>query len=203
MFGPKRFSDLRADLPGISANVLTQRLEQLEAAGVLIRRKLPPPASSQVYELTAWGYESEPIFQALGRWAARSPAHDPTLPISPVSLLLSFRTMFDSSRAGGLAMRIGFRFGAETFLARIAEGRIQIARAANLEDADVVLTGTAPILAAAVYGGVPLSALAAEGVLSISGERALAERFVMLFPLPLKAEKEAGSVRANRPRTSE
>src|ERR671919_409087 len=72
MLGPKRFSDLRADLPGISANVLTQRLEGLEAAGIVVRRKLPPPASSQVYELTRWGYESEPIFQALGRWAARS-----------------------------------------------------------------------------------------------------------------------------------
>src|SRR4051795_6863651 len=70
MLGPKRFSDLRANLPGISANVLTQRLEGLESAGVLVRRRLPPPAGSQVYELTDWGYESAPIFQALGRWAA-------------------------------------------------------------------------------------------------------------------------------------
>jgi len=45
MFGPKRFGDLRASLPGLSANVLTQRLEGLEAAGVVVRRKLPPPAS--------------------------------------------------------------------------------------------------------------------------------------------------------------
>src|SRR5919112_6018772 len=96
MLGPKRFSDLRADLPGINANVLTQRLEGLETAGVLARRKLPPPAGAQVYELTAWGYESEPIFQALGRWAARSPQHDPTLPLSAVSLMLSFRTMLDA-----------------------------------------------------------------------------------------------------------
>src|SRR6478735_6090294 len=102
MMGPKRFSDLRASLPGISANVLTQRLEGLEAAGVLTRRKLPPPASAQVYELTPWGYESEPIFQALGRWAARSPSHDPTLPFSAASLLLSLRTMLDPARAGGL-----------------------------------------------------------------------------------------------------
>src|SRR5918998_6423615 len=106
MLGPKRFSDLRADLPGISANVLTQRLEGLEASGILARRKLPPPASAQVYELTPWGYESEPIFQALGRWAARSPRHDPTLPLSPVSVLLSFRTMLDSLRAQGLAVRV-------------------------------------------------------------------------------------------------
>src|SRR5215210_2162519 len=128
MLGPKRFGDLRADLPGISANVLTQRLEGLEAAGVLFRRKLPPPASVQVYELTPWGYECEPIFQALGRWAARSPQHDPSLPLSAVSLFLSFRTMFDPARAAGLDARIGFRFGAETFLVRITEARIEVAR---------------------------------------------------------------------------
>src|SRR5687768_5337480 len=130
MLGPKRFSDLRADLPGISANVLTQRLEGLEAAGVLIRRKLPPPASVQVYELTPWGYESEPIFQALGRWAARSPEHDPSLPLSAVSLLLSFRTMFDPERARGLDARIGLRLGEESFLVRIAEGKIRAVRGA-------------------------------------------------------------------------
>ena len=44
MLGPQRFSDLRAGLPGISANVLTQRLEGLEAIGVVARKKLPPPA---------------------------------------------------------------------------------------------------------------------------------------------------------------
>jgi DNA-binding HxlR family transcriptional regulator len=71
MLGPKRFSDLRASLPGISANVLTQRLEGLEASGVLSRRRLPPPASVQVYELTPWGYELEPAILEMGRWAAR------------------------------------------------------------------------------------------------------------------------------------
>ena len=128
MLGPKRFSDLRADLPGISANVLTQRLEGLEAEGIVVRRRLPPPAAAQVYELTPWGYESEPIFQALGRWAARSPTHDPSLPFSAVSLFLSFRTMFDPARAKGLRARIGFRFGAESFVVRIANGRLEVAR---------------------------------------------------------------------------
>ena len=191
MLGPKRFSDLRADLPGISANVLTQRLEGLEAAGVLVRRKLPPPASTQVYELTPWGYESEPIFQALGRWAARSPEHDPSLPLSAVSLLLSFRTMFDPARARGIDARIGLRIGAETFLVRIAGGRLDVARDDDLDAADLVFTGTAPALAAAVYGGRPLDALAAEGALSLEGDRSLAERFVSLFPLPPKVEARA------------
>ncbi|HEX8167616.1 MAG TPA: winged helix-turn-helix transcriptional regulator [Beijerinckiaceae bacterium] len=190
MLGPKRFGDLRADLPGISANVLTQRLEGLEAAGVLVRRRLPPPASVQVYELTPWGYESEPIFQALGRWAARSPSHDPTLPLSAVSLFLSFRTMLDPARARGIDARIGFRIGAETFSARLADGRIEVARG-GLDRADPVFTGTAPAIAAAVYGGQPLGTLEAAGALSIEGDRALAERFVTLFRLPPKVERTA------------
>jgi DNA-binding HxlR family transcriptional regulator len=187
MLGPKRFSDLRADLPGISANVLTQRLEGLEAAGVLVRRKLPPPASAQVYELTPWGYESEPIFQTLGRWAARSPQHDPTLPLSAVSLFLSFRTMLDAERARGLAAHVGFRIGAETFLARLARGRIEVERG-PIENVDVVFAGAAPAIAAAVYGGQPLTALERAGMLAVDGDRALAERFVTLFPLPPKVE---------------
>src|ERR1051325_728736 len=73
MLGPRRFSDLRAGLPGISANVLTQRLEWLEDTGVLARRELPPPSGARVYELTEWGYEAEPIFRVVGRWGARSP----------------------------------------------------------------------------------------------------------------------------------
>lgn len=190
MLGPKRFSDLRGSLPGISANVLTQRLEELEAGGVLLRRKLPPPASTQVYELTPWGYESEPIFIALGRWAARSPLHDPSLPLSAVSLMLSFRAMFDPPRARGMAARIGFRLGEESFVARIAKDRIEVARDAP-DKADVVFAGTPPVLAAAIYGGQPLAALEAAGALLIEGDRTIAERFVTLFPLPAKAPPPA------------
>src|SRR3954465_16074063 len=182
MLGPKRFTDLRADLPGISANVLTQRLEGLEAAGVLVRRKLPPPAGVHVYELTPWGYESEPVLQALGRWAVRLPRHDPSLPLSAVSLMLSFRTMFDPNRAQGLDARIGFRIGAETFMVRLAEGRIEAARG-TLDGAELVFTGAAPAIAAAVYGGQVLDVLEAAGALRVEGDHALAERFVTLFPL--------------------
>lgn len=190
MLGPKRFGDLRVGLPGVSANVLTQRLEGLEAAGVLKRRRLPPPAGAQVYELTPWGYESEPIFQALGRWAARSPAHDPALPFSAASLMLSLRTMLDPKRARGMAARIGFRLGDESYLSRLAGGRLAIARGA-LDGADLVFAGTAPVLAGAIYGGQPLKALEAAGALRIEGDRALAERFITLFPLPPKAERSA------------
>lgn len=187
MMGPKRFGDLRTDLPGISANVLTQRLEGLEAAGLLVRRKLPPPASTQVYELTPWGYEAEPIVQSLGRWAARSPAHDPTLPISATSIMLSFRTMFDPARAGDLKARIGFRLGAESFLATVDDGRFESARG-ETESADVIFAGTPTGLAAAVYGGQPFEALEEAGMLKVEGSRDTAARFTTLFPLPPKVE---------------
>src|SRR5258707_13247324 len=108
-YGPRRFSELKADLQGISANVLTQRLTELEARGLVRKVKLPPPASVQVYEATEWGLEAVPVIASLGRWAARSPWHDPTLPMSHVSLLMSMETLLSPSLAEGLRARIGFR----------------------------------------------------------------------------------------------
>src|SRR5207248_7286064 len=71
LLGPKRFTDLRSGLPNASPNVLSERLRELEEAGVLRRRKLPPPAAAWVYELTAWGRDLEPVVTALGRWGSR------------------------------------------------------------------------------------------------------------------------------------
>src|SRR3954462_9145850 len=73
LLGPKRFTDLRAGICHAGPNVLAQRLRELEAAGIVRRRQLPPPAASRVYELTEWGSELEPVVTALGRWGARSP----------------------------------------------------------------------------------------------------------------------------------
>ncbi|HYI43062.1 MAG TPA: winged helix-turn-helix transcriptional regulator [Sphingomicrobium sp.] len=180
MLGPRRFSELKADLPGISANVLTQRLSELEQRGLARRVKLPPPASVQVYEATEWGLEAEPIVQALGRWAARSPRHDPTLPISGVSILLSFRTMFDPDKAAGLDARIGFVFGDSSYVLRIADGALTVARG-GVEDCNAVIVGEPTALAAVVYGGAPLD------MIEVSGDLALVKRFTQLFELPPKA----------------
>lgn len=184
MFGGRRFGEIKAALNGISANVLTQRLEGMEAAGILKKRKLPPPASVQIYELTRWGYESERAIQELGRWATRSPAHDPSLPLSAASLMLSFRTMLSPERSAGMAATIGFRLGDEQFVARLEDGAFAVARDDPAE-ADVVFTGTPPGIAAMTYGGVPVAQAGAVGV-TVEGNRALAERFVTLFPLPPK-----------------
>ena len=180
MFGGRRFGELRAGLPGISANVLTQRLAGLEAAGIVVRRRLPPPASAQVYELTPWGYEAEPAIQALGRWAARSPDHDPTLPLSAASLMLSFRTMY----AGGGSGSAGFRIGHDGFVAELGAG-IAIRRD-DPAGAGVVFAGMPEAIAAIVYGKLPIAEAEAAGLVQVTGDRAAAERFVTLFPLPAK-----------------
>ncbi|WP_269220647.1 winged helix-turn-helix transcriptional regulator [Brevundimonas vesicularis] len=186
MMGPRRFGDMRKDLHGISANVLTQRLEGLEASGIVTRRKLPPPASVQVYELTPWGYEIKPVFMLLGGWAARSPRHDPTLPLSAVSIMMSFETMFDAARAGDAAMTVGFVFGDEPFVVQIEKGTITTRRGAT-DAADVVLTTQPPLVAACVYGKVPPAAFEADGLMTLTGDRAVFDRFVAFFNLPEKA----------------
>jgi len=186
MMGPRRFSDLRKDLCGLSANVLTQRLEGLEASGIVRKRKLPPPASVQVYELTDWGYEIKPVFMVLGRWAARSPQHDPTLPISAVSIMQSFETMFDPSKAAGAVMRLGFALDEDRMVVTVDGGRIETRRG-EVEDCDVVVRAAPPVVAGAVYGKVPLEALEGEGAMAIDGDRAVFARFIDFFHLPEKA----------------
>ncbi|MGQ0661243.1 winged helix-turn-helix transcriptional regulator [Sphingosinicella sp.] len=190
MLGPKRFSDIRADLPGISANVLTQRLEGLEEAGIVTRQRLDPPASGQVYALTEWGHQARPIMGAMGRWATRSPGHDPGRHFSAVSLMLSFQAMNQPALSKEVTAVIAFRLGRENYFARLAECMVDVRRGAA-PDADLTFTGAPAAIAAAVYGGVPLAELEREGTLRIEGDRALAERFVTLFPLPPKATKPA------------
>lgn len=184
MFGARRFSDLRANLPGISAKVLTERLAGLEEAGVLNRRKLPPPVSAQVYELTEWGYRAEPLVQELGRWAAMSSRHDPTLPLSPVSLMLSMRTMFDPAKAAGMRATIGFDIGGETFVARMANGRLPIERADPGIAEAVFRAPGAPVLAGLLYGGVGADELERDAGLVIEGDRDLALAYANIFELP-------------------
>ncbi|QAY79638.1 transcriptional regulator [Sphingosinicella sp. BN140058] len=186
MLGGRRFSDLRAALPGLSAKVLTERLASLEAVGALGRRKLPPPAASQVYELTDWGYAAEPAIQELGRWAARSSAHNPQLPLSPVSFMLSLRTMIDPVAAAALDVDAGFTLAGESFLAALKNGAMPVRRTDRPEgdvrfEADVAL----PLLRL-FYGKQPLAEAERAGGVRIHGDRALAERFIALFALPPK-----------------
>lgn len=184
LFGPRRFGEIRANLPGISANVLTQRLQALEAAGIVERRRLPSPANVQVYALTVWGMEAEPVMTAMGRWATRSRRHDPMLFMSPASAMVSLRTLFDATRAGKATMRIGMRFPDDAFVVTVADGMVTIAREGGAADATFVCDTTTLLFA--IYGKRPFDELSLTRGLRIEGDPVAAARFVDFFHLPEK-----------------
>ena len=192
LLGPKRFTDLRAGLPAVSPNVLAQRLRELERAGVLRRRKLPPPAASKVYELTEWGMELEPVIVRLGRWGARSPSKPRDAALGVDSLVLSFRTMFAPHTAEGLRASYELRLGEDVFMAVVDDGRFEIARA-SAEKVDATIETDAATLAALVYEGRELAEALRAGEVKIEGDEAAVERFVRLFPLPEPAAPVLGA----------
>jgi len=190
MLGPKRFTDLRAGLPGVSPNVLAQRLRELESTGVVKRRKLPPPAASKVYELTEWGKELEPVLVQLGRWGARSPSKPYDAALGVDSLILSFRTMFDSHRADGLCATYELRFGEDVFRAVVDEGSLEVVRGiANRPDA--INEADSNTLAGLVYGGGSLAESLRLGDTKIEGDESAIKSFLALFPLPEPAVQES------------
>ena len=191
MLGPKRFGEIRAALPGISANMLSRRLAELERDLLLCRRRLDPPNAVQLYALTPWGLELEPLLCGLGRWAARSPGHDPTLPISASSLVLSLRTMFDPDKGAWLTLCFELAMEAEWFAGRVAGRRFEIIRG-RAPDAELRVAGSPARLAAAIYGGAPLEDLRATGELSIQGDAQMARRLFECFVLPSKAGRPLG-----------
>lgn len=197
LFGPRRFTDLQRDLVGVSTNVLSSRLEELERSGVVYRHRLPPPAGSAVYELTAWGRELEPILCGLGRWALAAPVRSgragarrgAAANMSGSALALSFRTMFDPAAAGDLAARYDLELGYDRFRAEVGGGAFAIGRAdrdgseAALPAPDAAIRSDPMMLACVVYEGRDLDRAVRSGRLSFEGDRAAVERFVGLFPV--------------------
>ena len=178
-YGPRRFSELKADLQGISANVLTQRLTELESRGLVRKVRLPPPASVQVYEATEWGLEAVPMIAALGRWAARSPMHNPAQRMSHVSVVMSLQTLLSPELADGIDARIGFRFGDADYVTTLRDGRLEVDRGPAI-GCDVTFSGEPTAIAGVIHGGAPFETIRVEG------DMELAKRFVKLFPLPEK-----------------
>jgi DNA-binding HxlR family transcriptional regulator len=186
LLGPRRFTDLRATLPTISPNVLSQRLKDLEDIGVLRRRTLPPPAASAVYELSDWGRELEPVLQQLGRWGARSPQRPREAPISLATFITALKTMFSPEAARGVAGVLELRLGEELFGVRIEADQLDIVRG-PVNRPDAVLQGDHATLGALVFGGRPLDEALRAGDLQLTGDRPVVERFLGLFPLPAPA----------------
>jgi len=183
MLGPKRFTDLRTGLPHVSPDVLSQRLRDLEEAGVLKKRTLPPPAPAKVYELTEWGKELEPVLHALGRWGARAPSAPAGVGMSFDSHILSLKTLFAPALAEGLETTLELRLGDRTFSAAVSGGRLEIAPGAARSPDAIVATDAGTLIALA-HGRLKLAEAIDAGELELEGASEVVARFLVLFPLP-------------------
>jgi DNA-binding HxlR family transcriptional regulator len=186
LLGPKRFTDLKDGLPNASPNVLTQRLRELGEAGIVRRRKLPPPAGSWIYELTDWGRDLKPIVLSLGTWALRSPSRLDDAPVGTDSVILALATFFDAGAAGDLDARYELRLGENTFAVRIAGGAIDVDRGAA-PDADATIESDAETLSALIWERRDLGDALRAGDIAIDGDKAAVSRFLALFPPPRPA----------------
>jgi DNA-binding HxlR family transcriptional regulator len=176
LLGPKRFTDLRAGLPHVGPDVLTQRLRDLDAAGVIRRRTLPPPAAAKVYELTPLGRHLEPVIMALGDFGSHLPVPEGELCMSFDSHILSLRTLF---RGPARDMRVQLILDEQPFAAVIERGNFHIERG-ELDNPDATIEGEAGVLIGVAHGRVPFE----ECGLEIEGDTDVARRFLTLFPLP-------------------
>jgi DNA-binding HxlR family transcriptional regulator len=180
LFGPKRFGTLRAGLSGVSPNVLSQRLRDLEDAGIVRRDHLPPPADVSVYTLTDRGRALEPVLIELGRWgSAEHVTTDRELGVD--ALALALKTTFVARGSGDTTY--GLRISGEWFGLTVRDGGVDIARG-KPPSSDAELGGAVGALRSYAFGRQSLDELEAAGSLTVSGSRAVARRFPRLFRVP-------------------
>ena len=181
LLGPKRFTDLRLGLPAASQNVLTHRLRELEASGVVHRRKLGPPAGSWAYELTEIGYDLEPVVLSLARWGSRLPMTAGT-DLSVDALIIALKTAYDPAADPELRGAFGLQLGDDVFHAEVADSRVALARG-RATSPDATIETSAAVFRSLVFGGHRL----ADADAKVGGDGELMARFLALFPRPKPA----------------
>ncbi|ASR38282.1 transcriptional regulator [Prauserella marina] len=186
LLGPKRFTDLRAGLPNASQNVLSHRLRELTENGIVVHRRLGPPARVAGYELTERGRELEPVLFALAGWGSRVPLDEAT-ELSADALMLALRTTFSPRDAQ--AMTCELRVDGDRFVADVAEGELTISRlpVSMTASPDVVIDTDVATLRSLAFGGRRLGGALRRRTVSLEGERAMAESFLACFQRPAAA----------------
>ena len=172
MHGPKRYTDLADSLPGIGTNILASRLRDLEACGIVAKRRLPPPAASRVYELTEYGRALRTVLRELAVWGARSlgpPTSEDEL--FPGWLVNAVDTVLAPIAPPG---RFEFRVGDE--VASLVDGEAQ---AGSVERPDVVVDGDPE----GVYHMFVDRRL---DLVSVTGDRRLLEQLLDAAPAPVE-----------------
>jgi len=176
--GPKRFSDLQASLPRAGPNVLAARLRELIETGVLVRHRLPPPAGSDVYQLTEWGAELEPVFEALARWGMRSPVVKREGRLSADSVMLAIQSFF---RAGDQAWTATYEFRLDTdvYRVRVVDGQLaELARGEAAGQPDALIEGDRMAVHELIETGT------APGNVTITGDHDAVERLLAAVRIP-------------------
>jgi DNA-binding HxlR family transcriptional regulator len=180
--GPKRYTDLLEGMPGVGTNILAARLRELEAGGIVAKRKLPPPAASTVYELTEYGRELEEPLYALARWGARSlgpPGKGDEL--YPDWGLNAFAALLDPEAARGRTETYVVRVGDETYTVRLKDSQVHVEPGAS-EDADLDFAADMETFYGMASGGLdPREALSEGRVQLLEGKAADLERFFTIF----------------------
>lgn len=181
LLGPKRFSQLRRGLPEASSNVLSQRLRELEAAGVVRRYRLGPPADVPVYELTERGYALEPLLLELGRWGSQAPITSQS-ELGVDALMVALKTRFDPSRAAGMKATYELRIGDDRFALSIGRDGFRVARSATpVPGAATSLTADPATFRSVLFGRLSTDAAIESGKLDVEGDRGLIDQLVALF----------------------
>jgi DNA-binding HxlR family transcriptional regulator/putative sterol carrier protein len=181
--GPKRYTDLVHGLPGIGTNILAARLRDLEAAGVVQKRKLPPPAASTVYELTPYGAELNESIYALARWGARTLGPPkPGDELEPEWGLNAIPALFNAEGARDLEATWVLEVGEDVFSARIAGGCVEATLGA-VSDADAVIKLDLETFYWLVVGELAPDEALASGRVTIDGDPGVLERLVQVFNL--------------------
>ncbi|MEV0087537.1 helix-turn-helix domain-containing protein [Saccharopolyspora sp. NPDC050642] len=168
LLGPKRFNDLHAGLPGISPNVLTQRLRDLTEHGVVRRRDLPPPARVRLYELTDWGRALEPLLLHLGRWGSQAPT-TPDRPLGVDSILLSIKAAFDPARATESVGVYELRIDADTYSIEVTDDSLHVSRDTAPKPPEATLTTDLDTLRTICDHQISLAAALDSGSLHLDG----------------------------------
>ncbi|WP_238163189.1 winged helix-turn-helix transcriptional regulator [Kribbella capetownensis] len=175
LLGPKRFTDLQAGLPNAGAKVLAQRLRELEGADVVRRRTLPPPAASQVYELTEWGARLDDVIVVLGNWGAGA-AEKSDDPVSADSAMIRLRSLFTAQPQRPWTASYELRLGRERFTTRVVDGQLVAMTRGESHDRPDTVIESDPDTLARVLVEEQVTKAVEDGRLTITGDAEAADR---------------------------
>jgi DNA-binding HxlR family transcriptional regulator len=181
MMGPKRYTDLRAGLPGIATDILTARLRTLEEAGFVRRRDLPRPAPATVYELTEEGLELRHAVFALGRigiamMAGPRPGED----VRAERVVLGLRPSFHRERFPELTETYELTIDGEPYTVEVTHGSVDT-RPGPASSPALRLSTDSGTLVDLLTGELSPSDALAEERAKLEGERKALKRFVEAF----------------------